>query len=168
MSTVYVRVNGAEGVSKLLVDARMAPEEVRSLCYSAADVPESDKDVVIKITKADGTILPVSASLPPNDASEPYALTVKSCKPLSSFLYFKSSDSFTVKSNSLTVKQGLIDTKLTEITNALSGLKDLTTLKDQMLNLQRRLEVGLPYLPLPDPASHANDISSATPTRTPT
>jgi hypothetical protein len=47
-----------------------------------------------------------------------------------------------VKTQSLTIKQGLIDSKLTEIATALNGMKDLGNLKDQINALNKKLDVS--------------------------
>jgi high affinity cGMP-specific 3',5'-cyclic phosphodiesterase 9 len=58
----------------------MTQEDMRAVIYSLADIPESDKDVIIKITKEDGTFVPMSVHIAPNSPSEPYILNVKSSK----------------------------------------------------------------------------------------
>jgi len=127
-TTIYVQIPNGHGASanhvvKMDIAPQMTMDEVKNFFSSAADIPESDKDVILKLTKKDGTLVPITPHLAPNDINDPYILFVKSNK-----------------TQSLTIKQGLIDTKLTEIANALASMKDLGNLKEQINSLNKRLE----------------------------
>ena len=84
MSSIYVQIpaahNGNGSVIKMDLLPQMTMDEVRSFFYAAAEIPESDKDVILKLTKKDGTLVPITSHISSNDASDPYLLQVKSRK----------------------------------------------------------------------------------------
>ena len=90
MTTIYVQIANSSNassnhVTRMDLVPQLSMDEVKAFFCSAADIPESDKDVILKLTKKDGTLVPISPHIPSNESSDPYILTVKS----STFEIFK-------------------------------------------------------------------------------
>jgi hypothetical protein len=81
--TIHVRVNG-EKIETIQFTRDCTKEEVLSVFYAAADIPESE-EVTLKLRGPENALLPIGPSLDGNTAENPYDLEV----PSGSILFIK-------------------------------------------------------------------------------
>ncbi|KNE55815.1 hypothetical protein AMAG_01685 [Allomyces macrogynus ATCC 38327] len=110
-------------------------EDVRAILCSAADMVDADKDSLIKLTKPDGTIVPVSPFLPGNTDKEPYTLQVQ----------YRSRGSPNGAGGggggaASPTKIGYLEAKLNDISKALEPLREMQSFREQIVSFQKRLE----------------------------
>lgn len=77
--SIYVSVEG-KGPATIRISPALSLAEVRSVFCSAAEVSDEAKDVVLKLYRPDGVLLPIGPHIPPNTADTRYTLQVKHSK----------------------------------------------------------------------------------------
>jgi len=85
---IYLNVEGI-GNEVIEIFSNTTTTEFRSFLCNVADYSD-DSDVIIKLYKHDGTIIPISTEIKPNSSSEPYRLVFKKKKPTNTLEYSSS------------------------------------------------------------------------------
>ncbi|KAI9189950.1 3',5'-cyclic-nucleotide phosphodiesterase [Blastocladiella emersonii ATCC 22665] len=106
-------------------------DDVRAILYSLASLSLDDKDVVFKLTKPDGTVVPPSPLLPGNTEKDPYVLSVK-----------RATASPKDTNAQIASKLAPLELKLNDIAKQLEPLRDISAFREQLVSFQKRVEVA--------------------------
>ncbi|KAI8614026.1 hypothetical protein BC830DRAFT_417371 [Chytriomyces sp. MP71] len=119
-TTIFVKIDETSRIEPIEIPAACTVEEITAVFYAAAEVTE-DSGVVLKLTDASGSIVPIGHGLEGNTKNEPYTLKIVG-DHLSGY--------------------GLMQNALSEVTTSVLAVspKDVEDLKESVRTLKLKLD----------------------------